>query len=828
MHYNFLNIFLDPKEIFNQVKEKIDPILLENNNSQIEKLYEFYKNKTNLVYVNGFIGTGKTQIVKYSTNFLSSEVVLLKYTCSNSTILDDILLTFFIEFRRLSAQNIIIEPKIKTENFTERINAYFSNIDKPFVILLDSFEAILEENRQEIIDFILHLNSMQKIKIVITGRTFEAKYFKDIQIERITTFALEKQIFDKYIKNLKLKAHSSLIDEFYKYTRGYFLYVELSLRIMQFENMSLSDFLTKVNASFLEFHKFLEKQVFGMVPPQERTLFCFLASIRHPVSIELLNKLKFYNEEKINEMIENLILVKEGSLLYVPDYLSEDLNTNISNNILNKVRQYIVDLYLTQLPLKPLERDICLSRQTMRKEIEYQNLFLPKRPKTQEIPQLDINYLTYSKVFNSFEKTKIEDVVKSALPKVQPQVVDDMSIRKNIHINLENLPYQQKQGEKSFGNSANSQDLEKDNISQVGSEYSDLNFNELIELARQTEAKYHYIKVIEIYKKAVQLASYGEYKKYLPVVYTKLANAYKKVADHENAIKYYELAKEIYEDTQDLVKLNQVRFKMANVFYETFKTEKAKEIFTQIVECTQCQPIFVVKSYLQLANIQEGMSDMQRAFEYYKQALSYSDETMSIETLSELYFKYALVMDDKNDIVTAIEFYNKCINLGGDFKSNKFLSSSYSNIATLYLEKNDIESALENYTKAYEIDKHSDNSEGVYYSASKLASILQRRKPNDALRYFEEALKAAEILDDVYYLVSASLAMGDYYYDIKQNEIALKYYISASDMASNTMSADNKGKIDVRINDIKFKLGVERFDELSEVIRNQVRESQSE
>ena len=48
-----------------------------------------------------------------------------------------------------SKGNCIFEPKTKSENFTQKINSYFSTIEKPFLIVLDSFELILKENRQE-------------------------------------------------------------------------------------------------------------------------------------------------------------------------------------------------------------------------------------------------------------------------------------------------------------------------------------------------------------------------------------------------------------------------------------------------------------------------------------------------------------------------------------------------------------------------------------------------------------------------------------------------------------------------------------------------------
>lgn len=805
MAYKFLNDFLKQEELLNQTKNSINPFLLENNASQVEKIYEFYKGNTNLLYINGFLGTGKAEIVKYSTNFLSAETIVLKYNCFNSTVLDDILLSFFSEFKKMSSQNIISEPKIRTENFTQKINSYFSQIERPFLIILDSFEAILDENRKEILDFIFHLNSMQKVKIIIIGRTFESKYFKDIPIERITTYALEREIFEKFLKAEKIKISIGMVDEFYKHTRGYYFFTALSIKLMKNEDLSLVEFLTKLKDSYLPFYNFLEKQAFKLISASERNLFWFLAVIRHPISIDLLKKLKFYDEEKVNFLIENFIIIQDGSQIYIQDYFKEEIDESAVAHILQKIRQYIIDLYLTQLPLKPLERDICISRQTMRKEIEYHKLFLPRKLNVTENPALDINYLSYSKVFEAGEKLKDEEEIVEKEATKEALSTIDLTQRKNIQINLENLPFQKK---------------EKISVVKIEQEPENLTLKDIIGLTKQFEVSYNYPKVIELCKKALVMKNDSEYQNYLPLIYKRLAFAYQKVADYENSLKFYELTKALYENAQDFVKVNHIKFNIAKVYYETYKIEDSKEILLEVVDSEDTPDILVVKSYLQLVNLEESLSNQQNAFEYCKLAIEKSNSRMDEEILSELYFKYALMMDDQGDTKTAIEFYNKCINQ--DYRVNKFLSSAYSNIATLYSEKNDIENAISNYKKAYEIDKQSNNLEGIYYSASKLASILQRRHPDDALLYFNTALDTAKMMKDDFYIVSASLAIGDYYYDINHNEIALKHYLAAFDLAQHNFSRDNLNKINVRINDIKFRMGVEKFDQLVEIIKTQM------
>lgn len=822
MQYKFLNIFLDQKELLKQGKNgnapEINPFLLENNAAQLEQIYNFYKSNINLLYVNGFMGTGKAEIINYSTSFLAPETIVLKYNCFNSTVLDDILLSFFKKFKNLSAQNIIAEPKIKTENFTQKINSYFSQIEKPFVIILDSFEAILDENRQEILDFISHLNSLQKIKLIIIGRTYEGKYFKNLQLERVSVFALEKQIFEKYLRSEKIKSPNAIVNELYNHTRGYYFFTSISIKIMQNEKFSLTDFLEKLKNSYLPFPKFIEKQSLTLIPATERSLFGFLSIIRHPVSIELLKKLNMFDEEKIKFLIEKLVIIKDESNLYIQDYIKEQAEDTFAAHLVQKIHQYIIDLYSTQLPLKPLERDICISRQTMRKEIEYHKLFLPKKPKTVENAPIDINYLSYSQIISLGGKNAVqEDREEDKKTKTTPI---DLTQRKNISINLENLPLKDKEKTKPAKDNV---DLNR-NIKKEDDEDQNLSLKELIRLILQAELGYKYTRIIDLCKKAVMLSNDADYNTYLPMIYIKLAHAYNRVADYENALKFYSLVQEIYKNKGQIVKSNYVKLNIAKIFYETYKLEKSKELLLELLEDKENPPILKTKVYLQLSNLEENLSNPDEAFSYCKKAIEISNESMDVKTLSEIYFKYALAVDDKNDIKTAMEFYNKCVNLSDDYKVNKFLSPAYSNLATLYLEKNDTENAVRNYQKAYKIDEQNTNVEGMYDSAAKLATILQRKNPKKALEFFYTALDCAKITKDTFYVVSSSLAIGDYFYDNQQNEFALKHYLYALDLAQNTLSEENINKINVRINDIKFKMGVEKFENLAEIIREKENE----
>ena len=343
MDYKFLREDLDKNDLSNQTKVEIDNILLQNNEDQIKKIYKFYSEKNNLLFVNGFLGTGKFEVINYTTSFLSEDAIILRYNCFNATVLDDILLAFFKDLKNLVIQKKITPPKIKTENFTQKINSYFSHVEKPFVIILNSFESILDENRKEICDFIMHLTTIEKVKVVVIGRSFDSKAFPDKTVSRVTMYALDKPLVEKYFKNNNIKISSSELDEFYKLSRGYYFYVILAINLIKHNNLTTVDFFEGLKNSFLTFDKFLLKQSLTLVPTIKINLFWFLILIRHGITVDLLKIFDFYNEDVLSQLVKNSIVTIDNDNLYISDFF-DDIVEIAPVTLIHKMRFFLIKI----------------------------------------------------------------------------------------------------------------------------------------------------------------------------------------------------------------------------------------------------------------------------------------------------------------------------------------------------------------------------------------------------------------------------------------------------------------------------------------------------
>ena len=757
----------------------INQFFIENNIERIEKIINFFKSPMNLLLVNGFMGTGKIYAVNQALSFLNENVITLKYNCFETTVLDDILLEFFENFKKLTIQNIIKQPKIATENFTQKINAYFGSIDKPVVIVLNSFEQVLRDNKLEILRFLSHITNSRKVKIIIISRKFNYDEFK-MNFEKVAISAFDKSIFEKYLRAQDFKQIGPLSDELYKYTRGYYFYTSLAIKIMQIRKLDLAGFLSGYTKSFLSFNDFILREALSLVDPVSGHLIRFLTIMRHPVNVNLLRKINLYNADKIAYFTDNLLLTRESSMIYLQDYYKEISENSIAENIAVKIHKNCVELYETQLPLKPLERDLLVSRRTMRKEIEYHGLFIPKKPVfvKKHITETQFIQETITQQVPTTKQEKDEKIKKISF--VFDSEEDEIKIMNKI------------------ANSINKFVDVSDQKNKTLEEIKNLSVTNLINLAKQEEQNFNYKKVIMILQNALTKNTDDDFYTFLPVLYTKLAQNFNKLSDWFNSLKYFELAEEFFISTGDTEKINQCKYEIANIYFITFKREKAEKILNEIIS-DKISDNLRIKTELLLSSI-TGKS--------IKSIILQSTQGIEKNILAEFYFRYALNCDEEGDVENAVKYYKKCIETSLDPKINTYLSSSLTNLATIYDENGNCATAVKYLQESLKLDEKNSNYNGIYVSTMKLAEIYSGKDAEKTLKYLKKAKACAEGLNETFYLASADVALGDYYYRQKDYKNALAHYQNAHKLALNNFTKDNISKIEMRINDLQ-KLGIQ-------------------
>lgn len=248
---------------------------------------------------------------------------------------------------------------------------------------------------------------------------------------------------------------------------------------------------------------------------------------------------------------------------------------------------------------------------------------------------------------------------------------------------------------------------------------------------------------------------------------------------------------------------------MTDLYYKMYKNDRAIETAKKVIYSVDTPQSLMVNACTLLGNIYSDINNPEEAYAYYKKALESLDENVEQEILANLYFKFALANDDKGNFEKAFEYYNKCIGISA---KNPYKALAYSNLASCYFDNQSYDDAKSCFKKAYDIEKKNNNYDGIYYNASFLAKILIKEGSKKALDFLIEAKKSAEFINEEFYILESSIALGDYYYNKQETyKDALREYFKARNLAERISREVEISKIECRIKDMKLRMKPDDF-----------------
>ena len=742
MDYNFLNSSFDTENVNLPESGCINKFLLKNNYAEIVKAVEFLSSEENMLYVHGFLGTGKRQFINYLSELFSKDVIKLEYYCKAATVCDDILLSF-IDTVEKNALSKAINLNAKITTLSVKLLQYISSIKKPFIIILNSYDDIREENTPLVLEFLEKLAQNPNVKIVASTRAMTPGIFGNIKVKKkIFLKAFTKEIFKEFVSSYQISYTDTVLDDFYKYTRGYYYYTAIALKIVQAMKTSLSDFLNKFAQTGMNFDSYIGLTYVNLIPATIRNFFWFLRTVRHGLSLNALAVFELYDEFSLEYLKSNLMIFLSNETVYVQDYFQQNIDISIPAKTEIKLHKYIINIY-EKLLKEPLQtREILISRQALRAEIEYHN-------------------------------KRIEEIESGKNP--TPEIVETVETRKPVE-NIENPPTVEEKFKRA---------------------------KKLAEDKKNTEAIEAFISVLN--SPETDLHTLIEAR-------ILLARTYKEIGNLPMAQHYYELVESTYKKNNEVINLNYLYYELTDLYFAMYKTERAIETAKKVIYSVDTPQSLMVSACTLLGNIYSAINVPEEAYVYYEKALASLDENTTDATRAELYFKYALANDDNNDEKKAFEYYSKCITIN---KDNPYKALAYSNLGSCYFDNNNYSDAGDCFKKAYDLEKANNNYDGIYYSSSHLAKICLKERNKKALEYLIEAKQSAEFINEDFYLLEATIALGDYYYNnISLNKKALIEYFKARRIAETLGNAVDSSKIQNRINDMKLRMDSEVFNDI--------------
>lgn len=744
MDYEFLNSSINREKIILPDSDKINPFLLRNNYAEILKAVDFLDSKEKFLYLHGFLGTGKRQFVNYVTDFLSNDVIKLEYYCKEATVCDDILLSF-IDVIDNNAISKAVNLNAKITTLGVKFRQYISSIKKPFLIILHSLDDVAADNMKLISDMISDVLKEENVKLIISTRAMMPSVINGVQEDRkIFLKAFTKEVFQDFLTSNQIQATDTAIDDFYKYTRGYYYYTALSVKIIQAMKISLHDFLQKFAMSGISFDSYLGITYVNLVPTAIRNFFWFLRTIRHGISLNALAVFEIYDEFSIEYLKTNLMIFQSGENIYVQDYFLQKIDISIPAKTEIKLHKYIIGIYEAQIkePLK--QRVLLLSRQALRAEIEY-----------------------HSKCIYELEHGEEK---QEPVPENTPVQVEEPAKPQNKSLSDEMKTAEELSGDKKY-----------------------------------TEA-------IEAYKNI--LAKEGIDTQTIIEVRLHLARLYKEINNLSMSAHFYDIVESYYKQHNELINLNYLYYEMTDLYFKMYKNQRAVETAKKVIYSVDTPQSLMVSACTLLGNIYSSMNNPDEAYSYYQKALASLDDNTEPQTLAELYFKYALACDDRGEMEQAFKYYNRCIAVPVE---NPYKSLAYSNLASCYYENGTQDEAKDCFLKAYNLDKASNNYDGIYYNASHLAELDAEKR----LDYLLEAKRSAEFINEDFYILESTIALGDYYYNNPDKyKDALKEYFKARKTAANLEGTVDTARIESRINDMKLRMKPEEYTEIEKKYGN--------
>lgn len=742
MDYEFLDSSIEKDNIILPNSDKINPYLLKNNYAEIIKAVDFIASEDKFMYIHGFMGTGKRQFINYVCEFLHKDVIKLEYYCKEATVCDDILLAFndIIDNHAIS-KAVNLNTKITT--LSVKFQQQISSIKKPFLIILHSFDDVLEENAELIKELITTIAKETNVKIIVSTRAMITSVLGDLEVNRkIFLKAFTKEVFKEFLLANQVNATEKTFEDFYKYTRGYYYYVALSVKIMQAMKVDLNEFLQKFNQSGISFDSYLGVTYINLIPTTIRNFFWFLRTIRHGLTLNALATFELYDEFSIEYLKTNLMIFQSDETIFVQDYFLQKIDISIPAKTEIKLHKYIIGIYESQLKANLKDRIIMISRQALRAEIEYHNKCITELENG--IPQK-------------------QEEIKQENKKTETPLVNQATADTPIPVQIETA-------------------------------------HSLVANKKLTEAIEAFRKILD--SENIDLVT-------LVDVRLNLARLYKSTANYQMAYHFYELVEAYYKQHNENINLNYLYYEMTDLYYKMYKNDRAIETAKKVIYSVDTPQSLMVNACTLLGNIYSDINNPEEAYAYYKKALESLDENVEQEILANLYFKFALANDDKGNFEKAFEYYNKCIGISA---KNPYKALAYSNLASCYFDNESYDDAKSCFKKAYDIEKKNNNYDGIYYNASFLAKILIKEGSKKALDFLIEAKKSAEFINEEFYILESSIALGDYYYNKQEtHKEALREYFKARNLAERISREVEISKIECRIKDMKLRMKPDDF-----------------
>lgn len=753
--------------------------LFQFNNTIINEIVEFASSSYNLFFIQGPKGSSRRESIEKAVKELEIDNLVFSHFCFENTVIDDFLLNFYDALRNFTLASRISLKKFASNDFKEKVSHYFKSIVKNCIIVVENFEKV--ENNIEIIDFLSHLASFVNIKLVIITANESKNPFEE-KIDRIKNYTITTIPKADFIAKLAMLIEpidNDLKDKFYKITKGSELYLRMCIKYCSTTDVTLKDLINEFDRKNIEFEEFLVSKFVSLTPSSYLELFRILCAINHPVSKEFIEEYKLSDTNYIEYLSKNFLISFFKDEIYVKDYYKQYITKNFSLHERALYYKNLVRIYQNELTKSPQKRLLRLSRESIRKEIEFFNSLIPSinSKGSSNMPYLGIKVGLWK------EETKKKSKLAEKLSRIK-----------------EKKEALQKKEQKPKITAEIDKNKEKNRLLII----------DLINHAHNCEKNFDYTNADKALKKALSLDYDSEFR--IEILMFLLKN-YIHLNELDFALKAASDALEIAIKTNDSRRV-ELEFLIAKTNKDLYRLNRAEEKFENIIKNENNKDNYRSMSALELGEVQEAKGELNSAINNYKLALNLS-LGKNKELVCKSYYKLALLYDENSDYKKAEYYYQKNYLTSSDKKENNYYSISLTNLASIYTEQTRYQKASECLKLALEFDTLNEDWQNIYFSQKELAKLYIKIDPISAQGYFTQALKTAQQMKDNFKIALVYFDKGEFFYDTEDDKKALINFLEAKKALRDLSNNDeNIARIKSRIKDLRIRLGNDSFDSI--------------
>ncbi len=759
------------------------------NNSIINEIFKFATSSFDLLFLSGQKGSAKSETISKAVCELEKNNLIFAHFCFKNTSIDDFLLNFYDALRNFSMAQKISLKKFNTDNFQDKVSHYFKTIGENCIIIVENFECV--EDNIEIINFLSHLASYINVKIIIVSRNNKKNLFrfKQIKVQNLIIEPVSKENFEAGFDLFSQDIEPQIKEKFYEITQGLELYLKMSAKYCAVTEIKLQDLVDEYERkninSNLTYEEFLVSKFISLTPGIYLNLFKTLSILNHPVDIKFLKEYELIDVDKIDYLSQNFLISFFKDEIYVKDYFKQYVVKNFS--IQEKITRYgqIIDIYEHELTKSPKDRLIRLSRESMRKEIEYFQRLIPaiNKKNSQSMPYLGIG--------GNWKDEKEDKKSKLA------QRLAKIRERKN----------QLTKEDKNRLIEQRLKDTNQESLIEKNKEKNRDFITSLINSSRDLSKNYKYQQAVKELLRAKEVDFEREFE---IEIFILMAKNYEHLNDFNLAQKYYIEALRYAKETEDL-RVCKIQFFIASTNKSLFRIDKAKAQFSQIAAANSNPLLYRIKSYIELGEILEANSSLDEAITAYKNAIELS-EGRNKELACKAYYRLAVLFDENSQTKEAIRYYKKNYQTSSTKSENKYYSISLTNLAQICIELSKYEQAGEYLKLALQFDSENEDWENMYFSQKELAKLYSNIDKITSTNYYKQALLSAQKLNDKFKEALVYFEIAEFYYDKQDDKNALINFLNAKKALKNNPKDENVQRINSRIQDIKIRLDATAFD----------------